>query len=295
VRISGAGFNPSAAVQVYLTIEGGSRTRIDTTSANSSGGLDAVTTLPAALSTPGMALLEARGAQGPDGLLNLSALFSLLASGGADSDGDLVPDVCDNCPNTGNRGQEDGDLDGRGNVCDVCSSDQENDSDGDGLCGNVDACPFDPNNDADRDGICGNVDNCPNFANPPQLDLDANRIGDACQTNATCADGKDNDKDGLIDHPSDPGCAGPTDTTETDPALPCDDGIDNDADALIDFRLAGLHDPGCASNTSPAENPECDDSADNDGDGKVDWDGNFNEFPADPECNGVGSNVSELP
>ena len=228
--------------------------------------------------------------------MNLSTVFTLLASGGADSDGDGVPDVCDNCPNNANPGQEDGDLDGLGNVCDACPVDQQNDSDGDGLCGDVDACPFDPNNDADGDQVCGNVDNCPSVANPPQLDVDANGIGDACQTNTSCADGIDNDKDGLVDHPSDPGCSGTADTAETDPALPCDDGIDNDADALADIVSdGGMGDPGCASGTSPAENPQCDDSVDNDGDGKIDWDGNLEVFPADPGCGGVGSNVSELP
>jgi hypothetical protein len=187
-------------------------------------------------------------------------------------------------------------LDGLGNVCDACSSDQQNDSDSDGICGDVDACPFDPNNDADGDQVCGNVDNCPNVANTNQLDADANGIGNACQTNASCADGIDNDKDGLIDHPADPGCSGTADTTETDPALLCDDGLDNDADALADFVSGGgLGDPGCATGTSLVENPQCDDGVDNDGDGKIDWDGNLEVFPADPACGGVGSHTTELP
>jgi len=296
VRITGGGFNPSAVVEIYFSVQDGSRVLLDTRSADSDGGLDEVVALPAELSTPVTAALEAQGAYSTDGLLNLSALFTLLTSGGMDSDGDLVPDVCDNCPNDMNNGQEDDDLDGVGNVCDACPMDQENDSDNDGICGDVDVCPFDPNNDADGDQICGNVDNCPSDANPSQMDVDANGIGDACQTNATCADGVDNDDDGLIDHPSDPGCSDPADTTETDPALPCDDGIDNDADALTDFVSgSGLSDPGCADGSSPAEDPECDDGVDNDGDGAVDWDGNFDEFPADPECSGLGSHTSEMP
>jgi endoglucanase len=55
----------------------------------------------------------------------------------------------------------------------------------------------------------------------------------------------DNDADGLIDFPNDPGCGGATDNDETDPlpAAQCDDGVDNDSDGLIDFP----DDPGCNS------------------------------------------------
>ena len=38
--------------------------------------------------------------------------------------------------------------------------------------------------------------------------------------NPQCSDNIDNDGDGLIDHPADPGCAGPTDDNETDPPPP---------------------------------------------------------------------------
>ena len=53
---------------------------------------------------------------------------------------------------------------------------------------------------------------------------------------AACADGLDNDGDGLFDYPSDPGCLSPDDTDERNPGGPaCDDGIDNDGDLLIDY------------------------------------------------------------
>lgn len=85
-----------------------------------------------------------------------------------------------------------------------------------------------------------------------------------------CDDGIDNDGDGLIDFPADPGCAGSWSTMEN-PA--CDDGVDNDADGAIDFP----DDPGCASFTSNSESPQCDDRIDNDGDGRTD-------YPEDPKC-----------
>jgi hypothetical protein len=226
-------------------------------------------------------------------LFNLSALFKVVAPGGPDGDGDLVPDVCDNCPSSANREQPDGDQDGLGNVCDACPADHDNDTDGDGLCAEVDACPFDAKNDVDSDGVCGDQDNCPTTANANQLDRDANGIGDGCQTSSTCSDGMDNDRDGLADFPKDSGCSDANDTAETNAALPCDDGVDNDADGLVDYRPGDLRDPGCATPTSPVENPECDDGIDNDGDGKLDWDGDYGTSTPDPQCQNSGSTASE--
>ena len=59
---------------------------------------------------------------------------------------------------------------------------------------------------------------------------------------AICADGQDNDGDGLIDYPADPGCSSVEDIDETDPPQ-CSDGKDNDGDGLIDFPA----DKGCAA------------------------------------------------
>jgi hypothetical protein len=84
-----------------------------------------------------------------------------------------------------------------------------------------------------------------------------------------CADGIDNDSDGLIDS-NDPGCSGTTDDNEADdPAVTsaCEDGLDNDGDGLID-----LADPGCISATDNDEYnaPQCADGLDNDSDGLTD-------------------------
>ncbi len=66
--------------------------------------------------------------------------------------------------------------------------------------------------------------------------------GSGCDAGAfeyapACADGLDNDGDGLVDYPADPGCASATGAIENPQ---CNDGIDNDGDGLID-----LADPGC--------------------------------------------------
>jgi hypothetical protein len=67
-------------------------------------------------------------------------------------------------------GQPDYDLDGFGDVCDVCPKEAED--------------------DVDEDGICAKKDNCPEIFNPgsPQPDMDADGLGNACDPDAD-ADG----------------------------------------------------------------------------------------------------------
>jgi len=59
----------------------------------------------------------------------------------------------------------------------------------------------------------------------------------------------------------------------------CNDGRDNDSDGLTDHPA----DPGCAEAYGLEEAPACDDDRDNDGDGLADWDGGGFTHP-DPEC-----------
>ena len=64
------------------------------------------------------------------------------------------------------------------------------------------------------------------------------------------------------------------------PPLPaCGNGLDDDGDGLVDYPS----DPGCRSAASTLENPKCDDGLDNDGDGGIDWDG-AGVGAADPQC-----------
>jgi hypothetical protein len=67
-------------------------------------------------------------------------------------------------------GQSDYDLDGFGDVCDVCPKEAED--------------------DVDADGICAKKDNCPEVFNPgsPQPDMDGDGLGNACDPDAD-ADG----------------------------------------------------------------------------------------------------------
>ncbi|MEZ4469583.1 MAG: hypothetical protein R3F60_02035 [bacterium] len=105
-----------------------------------------------------------------------------------------------------------------------------------------------------------------------------------------CADGLDNDRDGRVDFPDDPGCVDAADDDEADPIpLPqCSDGLDNDADGELD-----LADPDCTGPTDPTEgglNPTtvCHNQQDDDGDGLVD-------FPFDPGCFAAGHNSEADP
>lgn len=114
--------------------------------------------------------------------------------------------------------------------------------------------------------------------------------GNPCDTNGDnggggngdvpqCSDEVDNDGDGKIDYPNDPGCDSPQDDDETDggDAPDCSDGEDNDGDGYIDYP----RDPGCEhrddDDETDSDNPECSDGVDNDGDRRVD-------FPQDNGC-----------
>ncbi len=97
-----------------------------------------------------------------------------------------------------------------------------------------------------------------------------------------CNDHIDNDSDGFVDYPSDPGCSSYTDNSEYNQVTityQCNDGYDNDSDGRVDYPS----DPGCSSYTDNSEYDQvvttyqCNDGYDNDGDGRVD-------YPSDPGC-----------
>jgi len=98
-----------------------------------------------------------------------------------------------------------------------------------------------------------------------------------------CSDGIDNDGDGLIDFPDDPGCVGENDVDESSlPAPQCSDGRDNDNDGKIDFP----QDPGCIDAHQDTETddcpdgpncPQCSNGQDDDGNGQTD-------YPSDTGC-----------
>jgi hypothetical protein len=70
----------------------------------------------------------------------------------------------------------------------------------------------------------------------------------------------------------------------------CSNGIDDDGDGAMDFP----DDPGCGTPLALKEAPRCNDGVDNDGDGGIDWDGGGTGSPPDLECAGIASRDREV-
>lgn len=186
LRLTGDGFSPGAAVQIYL--EEDSSHLLATASADGIGDIDELVALPAALPATPLVRLEAAGT-GANGHPRLVLAHVGVAEPlTVDSDTDGIPDACDLCPDVADPGQGDVDSDGIGDLCDPCPDDSGNDTDGDGACDSVDPCPYDPDDDGDSDGLCAAQDNCPYVSNPGQGDSDGDLFGDACDA---CPGGPD--------------------------------------------------------------------------------------------------------
>jgi outer membrane protein assembly factor BamB len=86
-----------------------------------------------------------------------------------------------------------------------------------------------------------------------------------------CQNGIDDDDDGAVDFPADPGCDDAADAFERSPAYVCDNGLDDDGDGAVD-----ADDPGCGMPEAALEDPQCDNGVDDNDDGLVDF--------LDPNC-----------
>ena len=115
-------------------------------------------------------------------------------------------------------------------------------------------------------------------------------MGGAPPARPACDDDLDNDGDGLVDFPADPGCGSARDGDEYNDLIDpeCADGVDNDRDGDTDEE-----DSGCSSSVDqdegePDSTPACADFADNDFDGLID-------FPYDPGCGAAGDDDEQDP
>ena len=125
--------------------------------------------------------------------------------GQEDGDSDGVGDLCDVCPATADPAQDDTDTDGVGDACDNCVAvinvDQE-DTDTDSVGDSCDNCLTVANTDqadGDSDGLGDICDNCPGTANVDQLDDDGDGVGNVCDVCPGYDDLADADSDDIPD------------------------------------------------------------------------------------------------
>lgn len=198
----------------------------------------------------------------------------------ADPDSDNVLSAEDNCPDTANANQANGDGDDLGDVCDACPNE----------AGTANGCP-----DADADGLADAADNCPQTANPGQADTDGDGTGEACQ---------DDDQDAVMNDrdqcPAEAGVAALAGCPDAD-----EDGVADAADLCPDEAgdVSGCPDPDGDGAVGPDEDCPAESGTlrgcpNADGDRLPDSEDNCPQVPnndqADADGNGTGDACQDV-
>jgi N-acetylneuraminic acid mutarotase len=124
ISISGDGFAAGGTITIYLGAPGGQV--LKTLSADDMGQFGTMVPLPPDAPPQFLVPLKAAGTGAnaqPRVLIGFVTIGSALS---VDSDGDGIPDTCDNCPMVSNPDQADADHDGLGDACDPCPNDPLN-------------------------------------------------------------------------------------------------------------------------------------------------------------------------
>ncbi|MEZ4474593.1 MAG: hypothetical protein R3F60_28165 [bacterium] len=163
--------------------------------------------------------------------------------------------------------------------CEAAGDQSENDPDPRPVCSNRVDDDGDGRVDFPRDPGCTSA-------------ADADEADPAFQPQ--CANGRDDDGNGRIDWPDDPGCRFAADNTELQqgPVLArCADGIDNDDDGLVDLADIGCTGARDNDEADPAQPPFCANGRDDDGDGQVDWPADDGCAARGDECEQAGYGI----
>lgn len=118
IDISGNGFAPGETILLVMNVEG-TRLALGSAVAGSDGKLQAIVAVPRDIGGANAGFIEALG-RGNNSLGRLLlASVRIVQSETTDSDGDRIPDFCDNCTLVANPDQHDSNNDGYGNACDA--------------------------------------------------------------------------------------------------------------------------------------------------------------------------------
>ncbi len=124
ISLSGDGFTAGSTVTIYLDAPGPQV--LKTLSADGAGHFGTMVTLPAGVLPQFLVPLRAAGIGSNSQPRVLIGFLTIGPDLSVDSDGDGIPDACDNCPAVPNPDQADADHDGIGDACDPCPNDPLN-------------------------------------------------------------------------------------------------------------------------------------------------------------------------